>query len=86
MIYENDRFTVEVGVIGEDKDPQYLVRSKAYGVVEFCNTSLYFVRDWAQQMSKALEQQDWEIANPGKPFPENNVIPFPGGKGGGRAN
>jgi len=84
MLYETDRFSVEVGVIGTDPDPQYLVRNKETGVVEFCNTSLYFVRDWSQQMTRALVQQEWEIAHPGQQYPEetDNVVPFPGGKGG----
>lgn len=89
MIHETNRFAVEVGIIGEDKDPQYLVRSKTYGVVEFCNTSLYFVRDWANQMTKALDRQDWDIEHPGETHPddlESNVVKFPGGSGHGRSN
>jgi hypothetical protein len=89
MIFETTRFIVEVGVIGDDKDPQYLVRNKEHGVVEFCNTSVYFVRDWATQMTKALDRQDWEIEHPGEIHPDDlppeddeNVLKFPGGKGG----
>lgn len=90
MLHENERFFVEVGTFGKDKDPQYLVKNKETGVVEFCNASLYFVRDWADQMSKALVKQDWYIANPGKVHPEDadddNIVPFPIGGGGGRSN
>lgn len=60
VIGESGRFTIEIGTVGDDKDPQYLVRSKEHGVVEFSNPALYFVRDWAKQMTKALEEQETE--------------------------
>ncbi len=83
MLFENKRFMVTVGSFGDEKDPQYLVTNKDTGVVEFINSSLYFVRDWAQQMSKALDEQDDELKTPeaGK----SNVVTFPGG-GNGRSN
>jgi hypothetical protein len=93
-IYETSRFVVETGAVPlevalppggfiPDQLPQYLVINKATGVVEFCNTALYFVRDWADQMTSALDRQDWEIANPGKDYPDGGtILPFPGGKGG----
>lgn len=77
MVYETELYTVEVGTWKEDKEPLYLVRSKKYGVIEFTNSGLYFVRDWADQMTKALEEQDKEY----KEEPESNVLPFPGGDG-----
>lgn len=64
MIFETDRFEIVTGTAGEDPDVQYLVKNKATGVVEFCNSSLYFVRDWAMQFTGALEKQDEEIKNP----------------------
>lgn len=67
--------------------PQYLVRNKETGVVEFSNTALYFVRDWANQMTDALRKQDWEIDHPDQVHPDDvgNVVTFPGG-GGGKSN
>lgn len=86
MLFETPRFYVQVGTINDETDPQYLVVNKETSVVEFCNSSLYFVRDWSLQMTKALEVQDWEIANPGKDYPEDNVVQFPSGGKNGRAN
>lgn len=58
LLFETPRFIIEIGVIGDDREPQYLVRNKDTGVVEFCNTALYFVRDWAVQMTDALAEQE----------------------------
>lgn len=58
MLFETERFVVTIGVYGTDPDPQYLVTNKDTGVVEFTNTSLYFVRDWANQMTDALKEQE----------------------------
>jgi hypothetical protein len=82
-LFETPRFLIEIGTIDGDKDPQYLVRSKANGVVEFCNTSLYFVRDWALQMTEALDEQDEKIESMAR---GPNVITFPGGSENGRTN
>lgn len=71
-----------MGLVGDDKDPQYVVRSKEYGVIEFSNSSLYFVRDWAKQMAKALDDQDAEITAETEVKPGANVVQFPGGDGG----
>ena len=92
MLFENSRFTVTVGVYSEqyesgvlkDPSPQYLVTNKETGVVEFINSSLYFVRDWAVQMTEAMDKQDAELAAPTKQ--EANVLPFPSGGGNGRSN
>lgn len=86
IIFETTRFYIEVGTVGKDKDPQYLVISKDHGVIEFCNSSLFFCRDWARQMTKALDQQDEDIENPKEEEEEEtNLLPFTGGNGG-RAN
>lgn len=68
-IYETDRFNVSVGAYGEVTEQQYLVTNKETGVVEFCNPVLLFVRDWVNQMTEALYEQE----NP-KPDAEEPVV------------
>lgn len=90
MIFETARFAVSIGD-GQDNKPAYLVLNKTTGVVEFVNSGLYFVRDWATEMTKALDIQDWELEHPGLDYEKehNKVIPFPvGGKNnnGGKSN
>lgn len=58
MLYETERFTITVGVYGDSSDQQYLVTNKETGVVEFVSPVLLFVRDWANQMTEALEEQE----------------------------
>lgn len=63
MVFETKHFNVEVGSLQNDPEPQYLVKNKETGVIEFCNASLYFARDWATQFTAALDQQDDELSN-----------------------
>jgi hypothetical protein len=90
MLFETSRFVIEIGVLPFEgmippgghvppQEPQYLVKNKTTGVVEFCNTSLYFVRDWAVQMTEALDKQDKEMSDP--KGEGENIIRFPGGDG-----
>lgn len=60
MLFETTRFTVEKGILANDPEPQYLVKNKETEIVEFCNASLYFARDWAVQFTQALDQQEQE--------------------------
>lgn len=58
MLYETERFTITVGVYGDSEERQYLVTNKETGVVEFINPVLLFVKDWTNQMTEALSEQE----------------------------
>lgn len=73
VLFETPRFLIEVGTLHNDPEPQYLVKNKETRIVEFCNASLYFARDWALQFTQALAQQEEEMANRDKVIPASKV-------------
>jgi hypothetical protein len=64
VIEETPTFYIGVGKMPKAKLEEYLVINKDYGVVEYNNPILYFVREWTRQMEEALEGKE-----PGFPPP-----------------
>jgi hypothetical protein len=57
VIYQTKRFDVTVGVPPGDeiKHNIYLVTNRNYGVVEFAHNSYHYIREWCQEMEKAMD-------------------------------
>lgn len=55
IIDETEHFFVGVGTLPRAKLAEYLVINKEYGVVEYYNPILFFVKEWVRQMEEALE-------------------------------
>jgi hypothetical protein len=56
VIEEYDIFYIGVGTLPRDKLESYLVINKDYGVIEYHNPSIYFVRSWVKQMEEELQK------------------------------
>jgi hypothetical protein len=54
VIEETDTFYIGVGKLPKRQLEEYLVINKEFGVLEYHNEILYFVREWSRQMEEAL--------------------------------
>lgn len=83
--YETERYVVISGeVVPGDpvETPQYVVKNKETTIWEFWTPVLYFARDWADQMTKMLENQEIPPEQPEPPSEDtpspDNVVPIKG--------
>lgn len=67
VVEETPTFYIAVGSIKKNQISEYLVINKEYGVVEYNNPILYFVREWSRQMEEALKGD-----SPGFPPPNGH--------------
>lgn len=54
VIEETPTYYIGIGLMPKSKLDEYLVINKEYGVIEYNNCAIYFVREWARQMEEAL--------------------------------
>ncbi len=64
VIEETPTYYIGVGLMPKSKLEEYLVINKNYGVVEYNNCAIYFVREWARQMEEALSSEGDKVSFP----------------------
>lgn len=73
VVEETPTFYIAVGTMPRAKLEEYLVINKQYGVIEYNNPILYFVKEWSRQMEEHLEEFQRGNSN-GFPPPSNREV------------
>lgn len=56
IVEETETYFIGVGMMPKSKMEEYIAVNKKYGVIEYNNPILYFMREWTRQMEEALAE------------------------------
>lgn len=60
--YQTPNFSVTIETLPEDKLPQYVVRNKETGVIEFFHNVLYIVKQWTREMDELIAKEEQKVS------------------------